>query len=277
MVKDKINRSVCFFMLYHKRPQVTRMSMWHMAKVIKMFNEAGHRAQGFVVGCASCEPRQKEYAEKLGLGHVSIPNKPLSRKFSHAYQQALLKETDYICKVDSNNFNSNDYWEKCIDVMHGPKEASFGTNRFCVMSSDPEKQETCVFKTRQSMHLCNSGQFYLNYSLSKSVNFRSIYNENQNCNFDGKINEAMTSQWNESVIKTISSEPDDCFDVKDGTDIHSYDSYIRKRNGVYPAYKNRNELVEEYEELKLLDLGYFKPSCDKIVEPGADLSELERI
>jgi len=251
--------------------------MWHMAKVIKMFNEAGHRAQGFVVGCASCEPRQKEYAEKLGLGHVSIPNKPLSRKFSHAYQQALLKETDYICKVDSNNFNSNDYWEKCIDVMHGPKEASFGTNRFCVMSSDPEKQDTCVFKTRQSMHLCNSGQFYLNYSLSKSVNFRSIYNENQNCNFDGKINEAMTSQWNESVIKTISSEPDDCFDVKDGTDIHSYDSYIRKRNGVYPAYKNRNELVEEYEELKLLDLGYFKTSCDKIVEPGADLSELERI
>ena len=52
---------------------------------------------------------------------------------------------------------------------------------------------------------------------------------------------------------------------------------MNKSPNVYPRYKDRSELVEKYEELKLLDLGYFSPTCDKIVEPGADLSELERI
>lgn len=274
---DKISRSVCFFMLYHKREEVTRMSMWHMAKVIKMFNDAGHRAKGFVMGCASCEPEQKKYAEKLGLDHIDHQNQPIAKKFSSAYQQALLRETDYICKVDSNNFNSNEYWQKCIDKMFQEKVVSFGTNKFCVMSADKSEQRTCVFNTRQNIHLCNSGQFYLNYSLSKCVNFRSIYAPDQTCNFDGKINVALTDKWGASIINKISSEPNDCFDVKCGDDIHSYESYIEKMNTVYPSYKDRSELVEEYEELKLLDLGYFSRACDKIVEPGADLSELERI
>jgi hypothetical protein len=103
------------------------------------------------------------------------------------------------------------------------------------------------------------------------------YSQKQTCNFDGKINQAISNKWNETVIETISSDPDDCFDVKDGEDIHSYDSYMKKSPGVYPPNKKRSELVEIYEELKLLDLGYFNPECDKIVEPGADLSELERI
>lgn len=275
MVKQK--RSVCFFMLYHKRPEVTRMSMWHMAKVVKKFNEAGHRAQGIVVGCSGCEPKQKAYAEKLGLEHFSKKNTPLSSKFSFAYTQALLKETDYVCKIDSNNFNSDGYWDKCIEKLSGSKVVSFGTNRFTVVSSNQEEEKTCVFKTRKKIHLCNSGQFYLNWSLSQCVNFRSLYSTGQKSNFDGKINEAISKKWGESVIETISTSPSDCFDIKDGTDIHSYESYIVKRNTVYPAYKDRSKLVEEYEELKLLDLGYFSPSCDKIVEPGADLSEIERI
>lgn len=270
-------RSVCFFMLYHKRPELTRMSMWHMAKVVKMFNEAGHKAQGMVVGCGSCEPKQKEYAEKLGLEHLSKKNDPLSNKFSFAYSHALMKETDYICKIDSNNFNSEKYWKKCIEFLGGSKHVTFGSNKFCVLNANEGVQGTCVFTTRQKIHLCNSGQFYLNYSLSNAVNFRSIYASDQKCNFDGKINEAFRDKWGESVIKTISSESDDCFDVKDGTDIHSYESYIRRSPNVYPKYKDRSELVEEHEELKLLDLGYFSLRTDKIVEPGADLSELERI
>ena len=265
-------RSCTFFMIYHGRPELTRMSMWHMAKAVKMFNEAGHEAKGIVIGSGN-----KKYAEKLGLQHFEKQNKPLGKKFSFAFTQALLQETEYICWVGSNNFHSDDYWNHCIKVMGGQKEASFGTNRFCVTSSDPKKQETCVFKTRKVMHLCSAGQFYLNYTLSNAVNFRVLYEDNQTCNFDGKINMAIAGKWNSNVIKTVRSEPNDCFDVKSEENIHSYDSYIRKRNGVYPSYKNRSELVEEYEELKLLDLGYFKSSCDKIVEPGADLSELERI
>jgi hypothetical protein len=273
----KVKRSVCFFMLYHKRPELTRMSMWHMAKVIRKFNDAGHSAQGIVVGCGKCEPKTKAYADKLGLEHVEKRNHPLSEKFSFAYTQALLKETDYVCKLDSNNFNSDQYWEKCIDKLFLEKVVSFGTNRFTIMSSSKKSEKTCVFKTRHKMHLCNSGQFYLNWSLSQAVNFRSVYPPKLKCNFDGKINEALSNKWSDTVIETISSEPDDCFDVKDGTDIHSYESYMKKSPSTYPHYKDRGELVEIYEELKLLDLGYFSPSCDKIVEPGADLSELERI
>ena len=264
-------------MLYHKRPELTRMSMWHMAKVVKKFNDAGHKAQGIVIGCGKCEPKSKAYAEKLNLEHFEKSNSPLSSKFSFSYTQALLKETDYICKMDSNNFNSDEYWDKCIEKLFLEKVVSFGTNTFTVMSADKESEETCVFKTRKRMHLCNSGQFYLNWSVSRAVNFRDIYSRDQTCNFDGKINEAISNKWSETVIETISTESDDCFDVKDGTDIHSYESYMKKSPSIYPPNKNRSELVEMYEELKLLDLGYFSPSCDKIVEPGADLSELERI
>ena len=270
-------RSVCFFMLYHKRPELTRMSMWHMAKVIKKFSEAGHKAQGIVIGCAGCEPKQKEYAERLGLEHLDKKNTPLGRKFSFAFLSALMKETDYVCWLGSNNFNSDAYWDQCIETLEGSKEVSFGSNKFCIVHSDDEYQDTCVFKTRKSIHLCSSGQFYLNWSLSQAVNFRSIYKDNQRANFDGMINEAFEAKWGPSVIKTIRSNADDCFDVKDGDNIHSYDSYIRKSPKVYPPFKDRSVLVEEYEELKLLDLGYFKTGCDKIVEPGADLSELERI
>jgi len=264
-------------MLYHKRPELTRMSMWHMAKVIKMFNDAGHKAHGIVVGCRQNDLDSTVYAESLGLRHFQKENSPLYKKFGFAFSQALLMEDDYICKMDSNNFNSKEYWDKCINKISNKKVVSFGTNKFTVLASDPSLQKTCVFTTRKKIHLCNSGQFYLNYSLSQAVNFRSIYDENQRNNFDGKINKAFSEKWGPGVIEIISSDPEDCFDVKSSTDIHSYDSYICRSPKIYPEYKTRKELLEEFEELKLLDLGYFTPDCDRIVEPGADLSELERI
>lgn len=263
-------RSVCFFMLYHKRPELTRMSMWHMAKVIKMFNEAGHKAQGIVIGD---DPMQAKYAESLGLEHFKKENEPLYRKFAAGYQVSLAKDTDYVCKMDSNNFNSEEYWKRCIEAMGGDKKASFGTNRFTVMSADPEKEETCIFKTRKSIHLCNSGQFYLNWTLTQGVDFNRIYKPNMKSNFDGSINDKITSKWGDDIVFTISSHPDDCFDVKDGDDIHSYRSYITKSPNVYPANLTRSELKEKYEELRLLDEGFFSLENDKIVEPGAEPSE----
>lgn len=260
-------RSVCFFMLYHKRPEVTRMSMWHMKKVIDRFNAAGHKAQGIVFGD---EEDQKRYAEFLGLEHITVANSPLSRKFEIAYTNSLWKDTDYICKVDSNNFNDFSYWDKCIEFIKGNKVVTFGTNRFVVVSADKDRETTCVFKTRKARHLCNSGQFYLNYSLRNAVDFSKIYPPRATHNFDGRLNDAIIDKWGDvKLITTLSSDPKDCFDVKDGTDIHSYDSYITRSPRVYPKYDKRSKLVLKYKELTLLDQGFFREECYKTFEPEA--------
>lgn len=249
-------RTVCFFMLYHGRPELTGMSMYHMAKTIKRFNSAGHKSVGIVIGDHGPEA---EYAESLGLEHIYYPNDPLYKKFSFTWIQSLLKETDYICGLGSNNLHSDAYWDKCISTLEGPKQVSFGSNKFSVVHSSEEIQETCTFKTRKSIHLCSAGQFFLTYSLDQAVNFRSIFSPGQKFNFDGVINKSFSSKWGKSVIKTISSEPSDCLDVKNGENIHSYNSYMRKRGREYPAYKDRSELLEDFEELKMLDEGQFKP------------------
>ena len=248
-------RTVCFFMLYHNRPELTRMSMWHMAKVIKRFNKAGHMSVGMVVGD---DLKQAEYAESLGLEHVYMANDPLHKKFSNTWQLALLKETDYVCWLGSNNIHSDAYWSKCLKVLEGPKEVSFGSNKFSIVHASKDVQPTCTFKTRKDIHLCSAGQFYLNWSLSNAVNFRSIYTEGQTFNFDGKINQALVAKWGNEIIKTISSEPSDCLDIKNEENIHSYQSYMRKRNSAYPAYKDRSKLLDIFEELRMLDNGQFK-------------------
>lgn len=258
-------------MLYHKRPEITRMSMWHMKKVIDRFNAAGHKAQGIVFGD---EEDQKRYAEFLGLEHINLPNDPLPDKFEKAYTHAIWKGTEYICKVDSNNFNSFDYWDKCIEFMKGQKVVSFGTNKFTIVSFDRDTEDTCVFITRQKKHLCNSGQFYLTYSLKQAVNFKTVYEKKIGHNFDGRINDAFVKKWGDQGVPTcISSKPEDCFDIKDGTDIHSYNSYMSRSPRVYPRYHERSKLVLDYKELKLLDQGFFREECYKTFEPEAELSE----
>ena len=249
-------RTVCFFMLYHGRPELTRMSMYHMAKTIKKFNSAGHKSVGIVIGDHGPEA---EYAESLGLEHMYYPNDALDKKFSFAWIQSLLKETEYICWLGSNNLHSEEYWDKCISTLEGQKQVSFGSDKFSIVHSSRDIQETCTFKTRKKRHLCSAGQFYLTYSLDRAVNFRTIFSPGQHFNFDGVINNAFCEKWDESVIKKISSEPSDCLDVKDAENIHSYSSYIKKRGDVYPAYKDREDLLEDFEELKMLDEGQFKP------------------
>jgi hypothetical protein len=226
-----------------------------MAKTIKKFSEAGHKSIGIVVGD---DLKQADYAESLGLEHMYMANDPLDKKFSFTWTQALLKETDYVCWLGSNNLHSDRYWNKCIAVLEGPKEVSFGTNKFSIVHASKGVEPTCTFTTRKNIHLCSSGQFYLNWSLSNAVNFRSVYAEGQKFNFDGKINQALAGKWGDGVIKTISSDPSDCLDIKNDENIHSYQSYVRKRGKAYPAYKDRSKLVEKFEELKMLDNGQFK-------------------
>jgi hypothetical protein len=226
-----------------------------MAKTIKKFSEAGHKSIGIVVGD---DLKQADYAESLGLEHMYMANDPLDKKFSFTWTQALLKETDYVCWLGSNNLHSDAYWNRCIKVLEGEKQVSFGSNKFSIVHASKGVEPTCTFTTRKNIHLCSAGQFYLNWSLSNAVNFRSVYAEGQKFNFDGKINQALAGKWGDDVIKTISSDPSDCLDVKNDENIHSYQSYVRKRGKAYPAYKDRSKLVEKFEELKMLDNGQFK-------------------
>lgn len=250
-------KSVCFFMTHHGRPELTRMSLYHMAKTIELFKEAGVFAQGIVVGE---EQIQKDYAESQGLEYVWHANLPLSNKFRSCFSEALKKETDYVCWMGSNNLHSTEYLDKCIEMMKGPLVPTFGTSRFVVMSVDKDKQETCVFNTRR-YHLVSSGQFYCGYTLRKSIDFKTVYGANQTHDFDGTINDTIARKWcqgksgTKDVIQCISSEPEDCLDIKDGNDMHGYESYIIREN--YPRHLSRDEMYEKYEELQMLERGDF--------------------
>lgn len=255
---------MCFYMLFYKRERLARMSMYHMARVVKMFNEAGHKAQAIVVGDGFEEPAQFEYARSLGIMPYHAKNDPRGLKFRHALQYAISQNTDYICKMDSNNVNSDYYWGECIKIMGGDKVPTFGTRHFTVAHSNPAIKETCVFNTREPFHLCNSGQFYLRYSIENCIDVRSLYAPGQAFNFDGTINKALVKKWGQTIVHHIPGQsPSDCIDLKSDTDIHSYKSYMDKGRKIYPNGPTRLELREQYEEIKLLDSGYFDPSHDK--------------
>lgn len=257
-------------MLFHERPALTRMSMYHAARVIKMFNAAGHRAIGIVIGDGIKEPEQFDYARELGLLPYHAQNDPLYRKFRFAWQCAVQQQTDYVCKIDSNNLNSDAYWQRCIEKLGGKKVVTFGTSHFTVVSAYPEEERTCHFKTRQAIHLCNSGQFYLRYSIETCLDLGSLYDEGQTYNFDGYINKKLSGKWGDAVVVRLDTmEPMDCLDIKDGTDIHSYESYISRAPKTYSYGPNRSALKESWEELRLLDEGYFGPIPCKSAEQEA--------
>lgn len=263
-------RSVCFFMAVYGRKKLTRMSIYHMKRVMGEFESRGHSTSGFI--CCN-EDDQGSYAESLGIEYFKVPNKPLGIKFSKMFNHALFKETDYICWMGSNNVHSEDYIQKCIEKIEGPKVVSFGCKKFLVAHADPLKRKTCVFRTRTDFHVCSSMQFYLNYSISNAVNFRTIYAPDQTHNFDGKINHALVDKWGDGVVETISSKEDDCLDIKDETNIHSYDSYIKKAPDIYPFGPSRSVLSKIYPEIKLLDEGYFDLVPDKSAEQEDEPSE----
>jgi hypothetical protein len=53
----------------------------------------------------------------------------------------------------------------------------------------------------------------------------------------------------------LSEEPEDCLDIKDGNDIHGYETYICRVG--YARYLSRDELYQKYEELQMLGRGDF--------------------
>ena len=253
---DKADKpSVCFFMPYYKRPEVTRMSMWHMAKVLKKFRDAGHECDGFVVGN---EPEQKEYAESLGLEHLEFPNNPLWKKFEFTWRTAILREKTYICKLDSNNVCSDDFWNKCIAQINKPEPTiTFGTKNFTIVHSDFLTQTTRTWE-RRKWSFCSVGQFFLTSAVRKSVQpLNKLFsvrkaNVKENRDFDGSINLAITEKYGRMVFHDLESDPLDCIDLKTahGVDIHSFDVYNKE---VYKMYYTRDQIFDMFEELKMLE------------------------
>jgi len=250
-------KSVVFFMVYHKRPELTRMSLWHMAKVIKMFRSAGHDCQGIVIGD---ESDQMTYCKKLGLEHIDHPNTPLNKKFKRAWSEALNKRKDYICWLGSNNIHSDSFWNKCLDKISGGAVASFGTKNFTVIDKDPSNQKTMVWM-RMRYHVCSCGQFFYSTTIRKSIDFNEVFNGRLNTDkenardFDGSINRVLVDRWQRDVIKILDSDSLDCIDVKSGLDMHSFESYEK---GLYPEHYTRNEIYSLFEELQMLEEGAFK-------------------
>ena len=232
--------SICFFMVYHKRFSLTRMSLHHMVDVIEDFRNSGFECSGIVIGD---DPRQAKFCSDNGLKHYDYPNDPLSYKFQFAWLSAIHDQKDYICWLGSNNVHSQEYWDKCKDRIRDNKCATFGGNKFVVMSSDPEKNETCVFNTR-GKYLVSSGQFFLTYSLENSVDLLKMYKKDQTFDFDGKILEQMTSKWGWGIVENISEDPESCIDVKDGMNIHSYESYISRSQ--YPRWDSNLVIAARY-------------------------------
>ena len=255
LIVDKADKkSVCFFMVYYRRPELTRMSMWHMAKVIKKFTEAGHECCGIVIGN---EPEQAEYCESLGLEHLEHGNADLSKKFEFAWKEAMKKETSYICWLGSNNVNSDDFWDKALEKVNGQAVVSFGSKNFTIVDLNKENQKTMAW-TRRSFHLCSCGQFFYRYTLAKTVNFSTVFQKTKNkearTDFDGSMNQTIANRWGKESFEALESDPLDCIDVKSDVDIHPFKRY---ETGTYPQHYSRDEIFEKFEELKMLEDGYF--------------------
>jgi hypothetical protein len=249
-------KSVVFFMVYHKRPELTRMSLWHMAKVAKKFRDAGHEVDTIVIGS---EPEQRDYCEKLGIEHLWFKNDPLFEKMKFAWMSAKEKNRDYICWMGSNNVHSDEFWEKSMKKINGHAVASFGTKNFTIVDSNPKNQKTMKW-TRRRYHTCSCGQFFFTRTIKKTINFQEVFSRPKNSqegnDFDGSINNQLVQRWGPSIIEAHEdSDGLDCIDIKSDTDIHSFDRYTKGR---YPQDFTRDEIYSKFEELQMLESGEFR-------------------
>lgn len=249
---DKADKpSVCFFMLYYKRPEITRMSLWHMAKVKKKFEEAGHECEAIAIGD---EEDQKAYCKKLGITHIDHKNNPLPEKFKAAWQAAMDSEKDYICWLGSNNVHSDDFWDKCLKQINSKKTPTFGTTNFTVVDNDFSNQRTKTW-IRRRYNFCSAGQFFFRVTLKKSVDFDKVFatrkkNTEEGKDFDGSINLAIHARFGKEAFVPIHSEPLDCIDIKSDFDMHPFKNYDV---GMYDQNYTRDEIYSKFEELQMLE------------------------
>lgn len=242
-------RSICFFMVYHKRPALTKMSIDDMESAMRYFSGEGHSVRGIVIGGSYDIAK---FCDDRGITHFMFGNDPISDKFSYAWFRAAQAGCDYIAWWGSNNVHGHGYLVKCNEVLMGPKVATFGTKNCVIMSTGSD--ETCVFRPRDH-YLISSGQFFLTQSIRESVNVLTVYDRSQRFNFDGVILDSMTDRWGLGIIQEVTFDEEDCIDIKDGMNIHSYDSYMRVAQ--YDRYDSRSEIHPRHPSLtQYLESGF---------------------
>jgi hypothetical protein len=69
------------------------------------------------------------------------------------------------------------------------------------------------------------------------------------------MNHTLAGRWGQECFEPLESDPLDCIDIKSDVDIHSFEVYSKAR---YPQHYTRDEIFEKFEELKMLENGYFK-------------------
>ena len=250
--------SVTFLMFFHGRPEITRMSIFHMRRVIDYFERKGVEASGIAVGN---NPHQVGFASTMGLKVINTPNDPLHMKFREGFSEANKEGKDYVCWLGSNNVHSFEYFDECIAQMkaNDPLIHYFGSKSFTIASDIV--QLTKKFTARK-FHLCSSGQFYRTASLTNCIAFKPILT-----NFDGALNTRMTEKFTKRCYKVIRwDELDNCIDLKTGEDMHSYGKY---KNDFTPL--TLDMISDKFPEVEMYLNGSFNddafPSPDKSPEP----------
>lgn len=228
-------RSVCFFMVYHRRPSLTKMSIDDMCTAMQTLRNHGMDVTGLVIGdsyniAAFCASRN--------VRHEMFENKPLADKFTYAWLRAIQQRKDYICWYGSNNVHGAGYWDVVIDRLQGNKAATFGTRNCVIMSAVEGEPGTCLFHPSEG-YLISSGQFFLTSTLINTVNLLTLYSEFQKFNFDGVLLDKLTERWGQEIVEVVEFDEEDCIDVKDETNIHSYQSYMN-----VPEYKRLEDRTE---------------------------------
>lgn len=238
-------------MVYHDRPSLTKMSIDDMYAAMRYLSDEGHTVDAIVIGDSY---NVAAYCQRLGVRHEMFENRPVSDKFSYAWLRAVQARCDYIAWWGSNNVHGAGYIAECNEMLFGRKVATFGTKN-CVIASVAEGcEETCVFTPRDH-YLISSGQFFLSYSIENSVNLLTVYDFDQTFNFDGKILDAMTDKWGVGIVETVTYDEEDCVDLKNDVNIHSYESYMKMSH--YPRWAMREELRFRHPSLDLYLSGSF--------------------
>jgi len=257
--------SVCFMMLYHKRKPVTRMSMYHLRKVVDFFESQGVETEALVFGD---EPDQKEFAEALGLTHIDVPNwdpvvNSKAPKFNLAYQTAISRGKEFVCKIDSNNVHDMEYFRQCIEAMD-EDYVYFGSRHFLI--TDRESERVCKFTARK-IHMCASGQFYRTDKLKSRVKFGNY----MSANFDGATNRTLTQYYGRKCMGYINGTPYNCVDIKTEDDLHGMDRYVGPNPGI-----SKQEIIDKFPEVKMFMDGDFNEENYRTAVLAAYLSEKER-
>lgn len=242
--------TVCFFMVYHSRPQLTKMSIDDMHMAMSQFKNHGITCKALVIGDSY---NVAQFCHDRGIRHEMFANKPIAHKFTYAWLRAMQQNTDYICWYGSNNVHSAGYWETCVDVMNTGGNISFGTTNCVIMSTQPRESKTCLFHPSER-YLISSGQFFLRSALMSNVNLLTLYEDDQTFSFDGSLMDQLFENLVDWEPRVVTYDEEDCIDVKGNVNIHSYTSYMKAG---YAAYEDRSVIIPRHPVLQLYFNGLY--------------------